>query len=236
MSLSLKRIYAIFLKDLKDLSKNLYVSSIVILPLFFAIMYSRIDQPTIEIHYLIINLTLVSITATIQCAVIAEEKEKNTLRGLMLSPATVLEILTGKSFVSLVLTAVTILVCMNITGYMPENTVFVLIAILLSCVFYLGLGTLLGLVTRTVVEASVIIMPFLFLFGFGSQLQGLTDQYSILAFVNYMPNTQLIEFAHKVEDGLGFADLWSHLLIILAWGVAIGILTIGVYRKREMDE
>ncbi|MFD2044206.1 ABC transporter permease [Ornithinibacillus salinisoli] len=235
MTLSMKRIYAIFQKDIKDLSKNMFVSSIIVLPLLMAFMYSRMGV-NIELHYLIINLTLASVTLFIQCAVIAEEKEKHTLRGLMLSPATLPEILTGKSLVTLILTLVTIVVCTKITGYDPANLLLVFIAIFISSLFYLALGTLLGLVTKTVVEASVVILPFMFLFGFGSMLQPLIDEYPLLVFVDYLPNTQLVEFAYKVEEGLAFGNLWSHLTIILAWGVVSAILTFFVYRKREMDE
>ncbi|MUK89416.1 ABC transporter permease subunit [Ornithinibacillus sp. L9] len=235
MTVSMKRIYAIFQKDLKDLSKNLFVSSIVILPVLMAFMYSRMGD-ILDLHYLIINLTLASVTAFIQCAVIAEEKEKHTLRGLMLSPATLPEILTGKSLVSLILTIVTLVVCMMITGYEPANLVLISFVILLSCLFYLALGTLLGLLTKTVVEASVVILPFMFLFGFGSMLKPLVDDYAILGFVEYLPNTQLVELAYKIESGLGFGSLWSHLAIILTWVIVATILTIFVYRKREMDD
>lgn len=100
MTLSWKRIYAIFNKDLKDLSKNMYVSSVLIMPIVLAFLYSNMGEVTIELHYLVINMTLASVTAFIQCAVIAEEKEKHTLRGLMLSPASLTEILTGKSLVT----------------------------------------------------------------------------------------------------------------------------------------
>src|SRR5699024_12795497 len=58
----------------------------------------------LEAHYLIINLTLVAVAFFVQSALIAEEREKNTLRGLMLSPATIPEILSGKSLVSLLMT------------------------------------------------------------------------------------------------------------------------------------
>ncbi|MEN2768858.1 ABC transporter permease [Ornithinibacillus xuwenensis] len=235
MTFSMKRIYAIFQKDLKDVTKNYFVSSIIILPIIMAFLYSRIGEVTIELHYLIINLALSSVTAFIQCAVIAEEKEKHTLRSLMLSPASLTEILTGKSLVSFILTVVTIVLCAMITGYSPTNISIIAIAIIVSVLFYLALGTILGLLSRTVVEASVIILPVIFLFGFGSMLMALVDQYPILAFVEYLPNIQLVEIAYKVEEGLGFGDIWSHLGILVAWAIVTSILTAFVYKKKEMD-
>jgi ABC-2 type transport system permease protein len=235
MTLSWKRIYAIFQKDMKDLSKNLFVSSIIILPILMAFLYGSMGEATIDLHYMIINLTLASVTAFIQCAVIAEEKEKHTLRGLMLSPASVAEILGGKSLVSFILTVVTLVICMMITGYEPSNMLIIAVALVVSMLFYLALGTILGLLSRTVVEASVIILPVIFLFGFGSMLMLLVEKVPALSFIEYLPNIQLIEIAYDVEAGLGFGDVWVNLVVLLAWAVVATLATAFVYKKKEMD-
>ncbi|MBC5636846.1 MULTISPECIES: ABC transporter permease [Ornithinibacillus] len=235
MTLSWKRIYAIFNKDLKDLSKNMYVSSVLIMPIVLAFLYSNMGEVTIELHYLVINMTLASVTAFIQCAVIAEEKEKHTLRGLMLSPASLTEILTGKSLVSFFLSIIAIVVCAMITGYEPTNLPVIAVALVISMLFYLALGTIMGLLSRTVLEASVIFLPIIFLFGFGSLLVLLVEQYPALSFIEYLPNIQLVEIAYDVEAGLGFGDVWLNLVILLAWAVVLSLLTAFVYKKKEMD-
>lgn len=235
MTFSWKRIYAIFNKDLKDLSKNMYVSSILIMPIVLAFLYSNMGEVTIELHFLVINMTLASVTAFIQCAVIAEEKEKHTLRGLMLSPASLTEILTGKSLVSFFLSIITIIVCAMITGYEPTNLPVIAVALVISTLFYLALGTIMGLLSRTVLEASVIFLPIIFLFGFGSLLVLLVEQYPALSFIEYLPNIQLVEIAYDVEAGLGFGDVWVNLVILLAWAIILSLLTAFVYKKKEMD-
>lgn len=236
MTFSMKRVMAIFQKDMKDLYKNMYVSTTILMPLIFAIVYGNIDNPTIDIHYLVINLTLALVTAFVQCAIIAEEKEKNTLRGLMLSPATIPEILGGKSLVTFILTAITIVVCIMLTGYEPANLGLIVIAIIISTLFYLALGTLMGLISRTVIEASVLILPIMFIFGFGSMFQHFAEDYPILSIIDYLPSIQLIELATAVEAGSGIADVWGNLGIILAWVVVAMIATVIVFKKREMDE
>ncbi len=236
MTFSLKRMNAIFQKDLKDLTKNIYVGTSLLMPVVLAFMYGRMGDIGIEAHYLIINLTLVAVAFFVQCALIAEEREKNTLRGLMLSPATIPEILSGKSLVSLLITLITIVLCAKLSGYEPNNILLIGIAIIISSFFYLALGTLFGLLSRTVIEASVIMLPVMFLFGFGSFLELLVEKYPILTFVKFLPNIQLIDFANKVQVGSGIADMWSHLVIIFAWFIGTTILTVIVYKKREMDE
>ncbi|MFD2630528.1 ABC transporter permease [Oceanobacillus kapialis] len=235
MTFSLKRFYAIIQKDMKDLSKNMMITSTMLMPLVLAIFYGRMDDVTIDMHYLIINLAFAAVGVFVQSAIIAEEKEKNTLRGLMLSPATLPEILGGKSTVTLVLTVVTIVLCAYLTGYEPANYVLVGAAILLSCLFYIAVGTLMGLLTKSVVEASVLSLPVMFLFSFASLFVSFIEEYPALTFIEYLPSTQLIELAKDVEAGAGFADLWSYFAVILAWIVVASILTAFTYKKKEMD-
>src|SRR5690625_741900 len=199
MTFSMKRVIAIFQKDLRDLYKNMYVSTTILMPLIFEFFFGRSDHLTIDIHFTVINLTLALVTAFLQCSIIAEEKEKNTLRGLMLSPATIPEILGGKSLVTFILTIITIMSCAMLTGYEPANIGIVAIAIVISSFFYIALGTLLGLISRTIIEASVLVLPVMFIFGFGSMFSDLAEQYSILSVMDYLPNIQLIELATAVE-------------------------------------
>src|SRR5690625_310767 len=228
MIFSFKRMNAIFQKDLKDLTKNIYVGTSLLTPVLIAFMYGRMGDISIEAHYLIINLTLVAVAFFVQCALIAEEREKNTLRGLMLSPATIPEILGGKSLVSLLMTLITIVLCAKISGYEPNNLLFIGVGIIISSFFYLALGTLVGLLARTVIEASVIMLPVMFIFGFGSFLELFVEKYSILTFVKFIPNIQLINFAEKVQAGTGIGETWSHLAFILVWFIGAAILTVFV--------
>ncbi len=235
MNLSIKRSIAILQKDYKDVSKNLYVASSFFMPLLLAAIYGRMGVDSIDAHYMIINMSLCLVAAFVQCSLIAEEKEKNTLRGLMLSPASTLDILVGKSLLSFIGTIIVIVIGAFLSEYKPENLFIITIAITLSTVFYIGLGTVLGLVTKSVMEASVLIMPFVFLFSFGSFLMNLAEKYPVLKVAEYLPNVQLVELANKVQLGSGLTDVWMNLLIIFAWVVAIFALVVVVYRKRMMD-
>ena len=109
------------------------------------------------------------------------------------------------------------------------------IAILFTTIFFIGLGTLLGLLAKSVMEASVIIMPFMLIFGFGSMFTMFVEEYPILKVMDYTPNMQLMDIALKVEDGVGLIDLWSHFGIIAVWVVLIFILAAVVFNKRMKD-
>lgn len=235
MNFSMRRVNAIFQKDLKDISRNSAVSVTALMPLLLAFLYGRMGDLSVDSHYLAINFTMVTVGVFVQCSLIAEEKEKSTLRGLMLSPASTLEILGGKSLLSFIATIIIVAISAYLTGYQPENLFIIVVAIILSSFFFIGLGTLLGLFSKSVMEASVIGMPFMFIFGFGSMLTMFVDKYPILKVVDYMPNTQLVHIASKVESGTGFSGIWSNFGIITLWIIAIYALAAFVFKKRKMD-
>ena len=235
MNFSMRRVNAIFQKDFKDISRNSAVSITALMPLIFAFIFGKTGEVSIEIHYMVINLTLVVVGTFVQCSLIAEEKEKNTLRGLMLSPASTLEILGGKSLLSLIVTMIVVLIGAILTGYQTEHIFVIAIVILFSSFFFIGLGTLLGLLAKSVMEASVIVLPFMLIFGFGSMFTMFTDKYPILKVLDYTPNMQLMEIAVKVEGGVGFGGVWLNFGIISLWIIAVYALTVVVFRKSKMD-
>lgn len=235
MTFSWKRINAIFQKDFKDFSRNLAVSIVIFLPLFIAAIYGRMGLDTIQAHFLSINMTFAMVGTYVQCCLIAEEKEKNTLRGLMLSPASTLEILGGKSLLSFVLTIVIIFFSAFLSEYNPPNITLVALAIIISAVFYIAVGTLLGLIAKSVMESSVLVLPVIGIFSLGSFVTVWAEKYPILKLAEYMPNVQLIELATLVEEGAKFSDVLSNLGIISVWAVLFIVLTVIVYRKRMVD-
>lgn len=232
---SFKRMNAIFIKDYKDFSRNIAVFvSILVVP-FLAGFYGRMGVDSITLQYMLLNMAFATTATFVQSCLIAEEKEKNTLRGLMLSPASTAEILVGKSLLSFVITVLVIVLSAFFLNYMPQNIWIVTIAMLLSTVFYIGLGTLLGLYTKSVMEASVAAFPVMIIFGIGTLIIELVERYPVLKVLTYLPNLQLQEIAIEVEASASFGDIGLHLVIIIAWVIFIFFLTIIIYRKRMID-
>ncbi|WP_342600756.1 ABC transporter permease [Psychrobacillus sp. FSL H8-0483] len=235
MTFSWKRVNAIFQKDFKDFSRNMAVSIVIFLPIILAAIYGRMELDSIQAHFININMTFAMVGTYVQCCLIAEEKEKNTLRGLMLSPASTLEILGGKSLLSFVLTIVIAFFCAYLSEYKPANISIVALAIIVSAIFYIGMGTLLGLIAKSVMESSVIVLPVIGIFTVGSFATVWADKYPILKVVEYMPNMQLIDLATRIEEGAGIVDVLSNLGIISIWAVVVFVLAAIVYKKRMVD-
>ncbi|MDN4606135.1 ABC transporter permease [Sporosarcina highlanderae] len=235
MMISWKRVNAILQKDFKDFSRNLAVSSVIFVPIILGAFYGRMGVESIETHFLLINMTFAMVAAFVQCCLIAEEKEKNTLRGLMLSPASTADILGGKSLLTFIMTMVVVFFTAFLAEYKPANIAIITLAVILSSFFYIALGTMLGLYSKSVLEASVIVMPVIIVFSLGSFITLVVEKYPILQVVTYLPNIQLIDLATKVEAGAGFGDVLVEFAIILGWVIAAVILTVIIFRKRMVD-
>jgi len=235
MTFSVKRFMAIFQKDLKDLYRNMYVSSTALMPLIFAVIYGRMENVTVEMHLFVISMSLALVGTFLQCAMIAEEKEKNTLRGLMLSPATLTEILSGKSAVTILITVIVTGISMLIMNFSFSGRTGLIVGIVLSLIFFIALGTWMGLITRSVLEASVYILPVMFIFGMGNMFIMFAEQYAFLQILEYTPGIQLEEIVRLEDAGAGFGELWKPFAIIGAWTIAALVVAVITFKKRMMD-
>ncbi len=236
MTFSFKRVNAIFLKDWKDLLRNSYILFTLAIPLAFAVWLGRLGgEEGAAFGTYPINLALVIAGAFIQAAMVAEEKEKNTLRGLLLSPASTVEVCLGKSALSAVLTLVVIIGSIFLSGYKVPSFPLFAFSILLGLIFYIAIGTVLGLLSRTVMETSIIGTPVLFIFGMSSMFKTMVENKTIVAIIDYLPNEQLNMIWTGLSNGAGIGSLVESFLVMLVWVAASIVLTIMIYRKRMVD-
>lgn len=222
MNLSIKRMQAIFVKDYKEFSRNYAISIMLLAPIIFAAMFEK------ELIIVVLNLTFGMLTAFVQATLIAEEKERNTLRSLTLTPASPLDILIGKSSLVFVMTAFIIAVVAFVMDFVPDTPMIV--ALILMTIFFIALGTICGLYTKSVMEATLTVLPVLFIFSFGSMLSSFADRYPFLAVADYLPSTQLMLLYYGENSAA------SVLVNIIIWTIAACVVAYILYMKRLKDE
>lgn len=235
MTFSLKRVNAILLKDWKDLLKNSYILFTLAFPLIFAVMIGKLGLDGAFTTFPI-NFALVISGCFVQAAMVAEEKEKNTLRGLLLSPASTLEVLIGKSALSAIITIIVIIASVFLSGYQPPSILIFSLNVLLCLIIYITVGTLLGLLSRTVMETTIIGMPVLMIFGTGSLLKGLVDNKIFSKIISFLPNEQFDEILLELSKNGGLKDVINNLLILFVWVVVMLLITFYTYGKRRFDK
>ncbi|MGN7476956.1 ABC transporter permease [Solibacillus silvestris] len=236
MNISIKRIQAIFMKDYKEFSRNYAVSSVILTPIILALFYGRVGAGSIDMYFLPLNMTFSMVTAYIQACLIAEEKERNTLRGLMMSPASTADILLGKSLLVFITTAVILFVSSYLVGYMPSQITPVALALAVSTVFYLALGTICGLYTKSIMEASLAVLPIMIIFTFGPMAIALGENHLLYKIVEWLPSTQLLQLAEQAEANAEFTQLIGPLAVIGVWTIIAVLLSVALFKKRTKDE
>lgn len=236
MNVSIKRVRAIFVKDYKEFSRNYAVSIMMTVPILFAILFRSAGAALPGAIGFMLNISYVLVPCFMQACLIAEEKERNTLRSLMMTPATTTDVLIGKSSLVFIMSSVVMGLSVYLFGFEPASLWAFLTANLLSMIFYIAAGTICGLFSKTILEASLSILPVsLILSGapWGAVLEG---KYPVFKVLDYMPSSQLVHLLNLPQSGYTAWQIAGPLLNIFVWTVVLTILSVVLYQRRLKDE
>ena len=226
-----QRIGAIFEKDLKEFRKNMMLLMMPVIPIFLAFMYSRMGEGELPIFllHLIVGATYSAVTTSGMMTMMAEENEKKTLRGLIQSPASLADILIGKSLVVGLFTLVSLIISLAILGNDTFLAVQPIIGLILLFLFFLLLGIGIGLFTKSVANTSAYIMPVMFLFGFTPMIEflNLGEDSIAIKIADYFPIMQMIDM-HETNS-------WTAIGIVAIWVIAAAIFTFICLKKVSTD-
>ncbi|HDR7624889.1 TPA: ABC transporter permease [Bacillus mycoides] len=235
MTFSMRRFSAIFWKEVQDIKANASVLVMAILPIIFAFVYGQMDGPKDEISNMVTLMALTMVGSFVQAALIAEEKEKHTLRVLMLSPASSLEVLLGKSALTGLITFAICFSNFAILGVIKGNIPLIVLFLLISIFFFLMLGTAIGLIAKTTASTSVVGMPILFIFLLAPILGGFLKNDFVKKMIDFLPTKHLADAMPKLMNGKGLSTVSGDLINIIIWCVFSIILCIIVYKKKQLD-
>ncbi|GGE81639.1 ABC transporter permease [Priestia taiwanensis] len=233
MTFSLKRVSAIVRKEYMDLMKNYQMVIMLVFPLAYALFYKRMGMEPAGIASMCIMMTLVFLTTFLQANAIAEEKEKETLRGLMLSPAGVLDVLAGKSFLTSVLTVVVSTFCLILAEVSVNINVAIVVCI--GLLLFVCMGTLFGLLAQSVSALNTMMMPVIMVLMLGSMFTKGVENELVRMIVSNFPSTRIIDSVNLAVAGSGMNDLMTHILVLTGWFVGLLVACIVVYRQKRFD-
>ncbi|NMM64778.1 ABC transporter permease [Clostridium sp. P21] len=237
MDFSLRRVNALFIKELKDFFQNPNVLVMYMLPIMFAVLYGKMMGTRIPKVYSLEVCLLLSLT-TVGCSsaacLIAEEKEKNTLRTLMLSPLSPIEFLTGKSLISLLSCMVSSLIVFFIVNPPNVNLFLYIIISLISSITIIILGLLIGLLCKSQLETGIASTPIIMILMLVPMFCGINSVLKSIA--NFCFTYHALAAIYKISEGKGFLDLKYNLLNIFVWLIVSLFLLVFVYKKVRLDK
>lgn len=242
MTFSMKRFQAIVQKEWKDSLRNPQILLMTALPIMFAFLFSRMgaEERVNEQSMLLLSfpiLMALSMTgAFVLAMMVAEEKEKHTLRVLMLSPASTSEILMGKSFLTAVLTLVAVAASIVLSEVPDINWLVLIILVVITMIMFIAMGLIIGLLSRTVQESSIIGLPVLLVFIMGPMFVPMMDNDMLTTITNYLPTQKFIDIMSSVGVEGGLGQVTGDLLLCVAWTIASIIAAIVVYGRKRFDK
>jgi ABC-2 type transport system permease protein len=237
MDFSLRRVNALFIKELKDFFQNPNVLVMYMMPIMFAVLYgkmmgTRIPKITSLEICLLLSLTMVGCSSA--ACLIAEEKEKNTLTTLMLSPLSPIEFLAGKSLISLLSCMVLNLIVFFIVNAPNVNLFLYIIISLISSITIISLGLLIGLLCKSQMETGIVSSPIIIVLMLVPMFSGINSVLKSIA--NFCFTYHTLAAVYKISEGRGFLDLKYNLLAIFVWLIISLFLLVFVCKKVKLDK
>ncbi|WP_018754687.1 ABC transporter permease [Paenibacillus terrigena] len=236
MTFSMRRFQAIVQKEWKDAIKNPQVLLMAAMPIMFTLLFQRMGMEAGILLSMPILFVLSMTAAFVQASMVSEEKEKHTLRVLMLSPASAIEILFGKSFITMLISIVVVAISVVVVGpTLTMDYLWLVLMFLLALIMFIAIGTIIGLISRTVQETSISGLPVLLIFMVGPMFAPMLKNEFLETIVSYLPTDHLIHALTEITKGNGFSAIQGDFLNILIWTALSIPACLIIYRKRRFD-
>lgn len=241
MNMSIKKIGILVRRDFKDFFKNPAVFITILIPLFFVFLYKFLfinifDKENLTTFVLLFGVAMnCSMCAIIiPSTSIAEEKEKFTLRTLMLSNISSMEFLTSKILLGFLVTMVGNVLVFLLAGSSMNGLVVFLIASMLGSLSLNLISAVLGVVSRDQASASVLQIPIMLLILLPSMLGNMNEVLHKIG--RFTPIQAMMDIYYDGVEGLFFtSDVLINFIVLLIWIVLSVVLFTWAYKKRGLD-
>lgn len=233
---------ALLRKDLKMTLINKNTLIMLILPVVFAVMYGYILPMTKDreatVYFIVIcqimNLAMTPIS--LLSMMVAEEKEKNTLRTLMLSDVSAEEFLLSKSLIALFLMTIVAIVDFFLLKGSMDFFAMYLIGGTLASLSLLFMGAMIGLLCKDQMSTGTLSAPFMILVMLPAIFSTMNS--NIHAIAQFLPTTAFIDLVMRQASGLPLVSLEGvmSLAVMIVW---VGLCALAfnlVYRRKGIDE
>lgn len=252
MNATLRRVGALVDKDLMDLIKNPTMLVVLLMPIGFMLLFRLVIGDTAadagltgadlasaggEIDKFLLGsglcMSIGMVASMVLIYGIAEEKEKHTLRTLMLANVGAGEVAASKGGVALLAVVAVGAACFFLAGGEPGLLPVYLALTALGAVPVVLISLVLGLASRDQMTAGFYSVPVLLLalvptFGMASE--------AIKTAASFTPLGGVYDLLGLAYDGhLLSADALMPLAVTLAWAIAGAAVFAALYRRLARD-
>ncbi len=160
---------------------------------------------------------------------ISEEFEGRTVRAVLVSPANIVDFFVAKGVFGVGMAFGQGLIIAAIIGGLATQGGIVILTLLLASLAITGMGFLCGAFSKdnmSAVSWSFVVMMLLLMPAMTALTPGVSN------WVRIIPSYYFVDTLHRAMNfGMGWADLWSNLLIMA--GFATAFITLGILALRR---
>lgn len=238
------KILALMKKDIKISLGNKNLIFISALPVLFAIIYQAIFSSSdpemlgISGNFVLLLCAIVNLSSTpisVLSMMVAEEKEKNTMRTLMLSDISAMEFLFSKTIVVLLIMEFVSTLIFFITAAPLEYFMMYILISTITGFAVIFFGGIIGLVAKDQMATGTYAAPFMMIFMLPPMTLHMEGTLSEISKI--VPTTSFYAIVESIMSGTGmfFDGAWLSYLVICIW-IILGVgLFAWVFRKTGVD-
>ena len=227
----MKNIAVIFKKQIRDTLKNkMVLIQFLMFPVLVVIFENVVKIEDMPEHFFVKLFAVMFVgMAPLTCmsAIIAEEKEKNTLRVLLMSNVKPAEYLVGVGSYVFVMCSAGMAVFAVVGGYSGTELVRFIAAMSAGIILSELTGAVIGIFSRNQMTATSISVPVMMLFAFLPMLSMFNDTIKSVAQVTY--SQQISELINDI----GHSGIQAESLIVIAVNFALAVILFTVAYKRK---
>lgn len=230
--MSYQTMEAILIKQFKDLSKNMErLLLFCIYPVVAAIITNTMSTVGVpKTFFVSVFATMHAIFSPIMVAasMVAEEKEKKTLRELMLANVTTMEFLMSIGSSIFVLTMITALPFIWIGDYQGSEAFGMIVCIGIGSLVSILLGMSFGVLAKNAVSVNAYAMPVGMILSFSPMLAGFNS--SIHNVTKFLYGQQISDWIQDIHQ-LSFKGI----LVVIINCLVIFAIFFAAFRRNRRD-
>ena len=230
----MKNTAVIFRKQLSDTLKNKTILiQFLMFPVLVIIMENLVRIEDMPEHFFVKLFAVMFVgMAPLTCmsAIISEEKEKNTLRVLMMSNVRPAEYLAGVGAYVFVMCSAGMAVFAAVGGYSGTGLVRFIAVMSAGIILSELTGAVIGVFSRNQMTATSVTVPVMMIFSFQPMLSMFNDTVRAAARITY---SQQIS---DLINGIGTSGISAESVIVIAVNAVIAAaLFVIVYRRKGLE-
>ncbi len=227
----MRNISAVLLKQMKETLKNKTILiQFLMFPVMTIIMETAIKMEDMPEHYFVKIFAVMFVgMAPLSClsAIISEEKEKDTLRALMMSNVKAHEYLLGVGIYVWFMCMVGALI-FAVCGEYSGKDFLVFILIMAVGILVSGLmGSVIGIISKNQMSATSVTVPVMMVFSFLPMLAMFNETFEKIARVTYSQQMTIL------INGIGSSEIKTESIIVIAVNFVVAAILFGVVFKKK---